>query len=92
MWKEADLLDVPCNCPVALQLTRYNVGHDEVLHVIYTLDQPVYIFPPHVARTDLRPDIVIWNDVTRSVVLFELILCHESFVDVTTENNLLLRP
>ena len=92
------LLHVLCNCPVALQLRRYNVRHDDVLRVIFMLlkehlpanhsiiadlqDQPIYVFPPHVARTDLRPDIVIWNDVTRSVLLFELTVCHESnFVD-----------
>ena len=92
------LLHVLCNCPVALQLRRYNVRHDNVLHVIFNLlkehlpagqsviadlqDQSPYTFPPHIARTDLRPDIVVWNDATRSVVLLELTVCHESnFVD-----------
>ena len=34
--------------------------------------QPIYTFPTHIAATDERPDIVIWNDVVRSVILIEL--------------------
>ena len=85
------LLHVLCNCPVALQLRRYNVRHDEVLHLLYSFlkeylhtniadlqDLSPYVFPPHIAKTDLRPDIVVWNDTTRSVSLLELTVCHES--------------
>ena len=92
------LLHVLCNCPVALQLCRYNERHDEALHVIFDLlkqhlpegysviadlqDQSPFTFPTHIARTDLRPDIVVWNDATKSVVLLELTVCHESnFLD-----------
>ena len=92
------LLHVLCSCPVALQLRRYNSRHDQVLQVIFNLlkdylppshsiiadlpDQCPYTFPPHIASTDLRPDIVVWSDTTRSVALLELTVCHESnFVD-----------
>ena len=105
------LLYVLGNCRVALQLRRYNARHDEVLRVIFNLlkehlptghsiiadfqDHSSYTFPPHIARTDLRPDIVVWNDNARSVVLFELTVSHESnFVRkcTSTESNSLLRP
>ena len=72
----------------------YNTRHDKVLQIIYNLlkenlhtnqsiiadlqDLSPYIFPPHIAKTDLRPDIVVWNDTTRSVTLLELTVCHES--------------
>ena len=88
------LLHVLCNCPVALQLRRYNVRHDKVLQVIYNFlkehlnnhqsmiadlhDSSPYVFPPNITSTDLRPDIVVWNDTTRSVSLLELTVCHES--------------
>ena len=93
------LLHVLCSCPVALQLRRYNIRHDQVLRVIFNLlrdhlppghsiiadltDQSPFTFPPHIASTDLRPDIVVWCDSTRYVALLELTVCHESnFVDV----------
>ena len=69
------LLHVLCSCPVALQLRRFNVRHDQVLRVIFNFltehlppahsiiadlhDEPLFTFPPHIASTDLRPDIVI---------------------------------
>ena len=74
------VLHVLCNCPVALQLRRYNARHDEVLRIIYNFlkehlhsnesiiadlqDLSPFTFPPHIAKTDLRPDIVVWNDTT----------------------------
>ena len=92
------LLHVLCSCPVALQLRRYNSRHDQVLQVIFNLlkdhlppghsiiadlpNQLPYTFPPHIASSDLRPDIVVWSDTTRSIALLELTVCHESnFVD-----------
>ena len=54
-------------------------------------DQPPYTFPPHyyrastdalIARTDLRSDIVVWNDATRYVMMLELTVCDKTnFVD-----------
>ena len=86
------LLHVLCSCP---ELRRYNDRHDQVLRVIFRdhlpsdnsiiadlPDQLPFTFPPHRASTDLRPDIVVWNDSTRFVALLELTVCHESnFVD-----------
>ena len=85
------------HCPVALGLRRYNQRHDAVLGVIsdfasahlpvnYHLiadlpEYPTYIFPPHIASTDLRPDLVIWNDVKQEVWLIELTICFETNFD-----------
>ena len=33
-----------------------------------------YLFPTHIVPTDLRPDIVWWNDVEKTVVLVELMI------------------
>ena len=41
-------------------------------------DEPPFTFPLHIASTDHRPDIVIWNDATKTVTLLELTVCHES--------------
>ena len=41
-----------------------------------------YTFPPLIASTDPRPDIVVWNNKTRFIALLELTVCHESnFID-----------
>jgi hypothetical protein len=81
-------------CPVALQLRRYNTRHDTVLEVIekgiklllsdedsLVVDLPSsqpYIFPPHILHTDLRPDMVIWNSTHQRVCLIELTICYET--------------
>ena len=88
------LLHILCHCPVALHLRRYNTRHDEVLRVINNLlkdhlhanqsiiadlqDHPTYVFPPHIAHTDQRPDIVIWSDSEKCILLIELTACHET--------------
>ena len=81
-------------CPVSLHLRRYNTRHDAVLEVIESgikpllsdgeclltdlqSDQP-YIFAPHIAHTDLRPDIVLRNTSNRFVCLVELTICYET--------------
>ena len=46
--------------------------------IAYLQDSSPYVFPSHIAMTDLRPDIIVWNDNTRSVSLLELTVCHES--------------
>ncbi len=85
------------HCQVALTLRRFNVRHDAVLEVISRFvsshlppdhhqiadlpDQPTYIFPPHIASTDLRPDLVVWNDVEQKVWLIELTVCFETNFD-----------
>ena len=81
-------------CPISLHLRRYNARHDAVLQVIESGIKPLlsdgdhlladlhnqqpYIFPPHIAHTDLRPDIVLWNNSNRTVCLMELTVCFET--------------
>ena len=87
------LLHVLCNCPVALELRRYNARHDKVLRTIYNFlkqhldtsqsiiadvpESSPFTFPSHIAKTDLQSDIVVWSDTSRSVSLIELTVCHE---------------
>ena len=70
------LLHVLNNCPVAKHLRRYNTRHDKVLYEIATAVKPHlptlavmavdigedYAFPLHIVPTDLRPDLVWWED------------------------------
>ena len=88
------LLHVLNNCPKALNMRRYNERHDAVLEVIskfmakslpeeYQLlaDLPQfhpYVFPPHIATTDQRPDIVVWSSTTQEVWMIELTVCFET--------------
>ena len=85
-------------CPIALQLRRYNTRHDAVLEVIEKGIRPLlckddsliadlhssqpssqpYIFPPQIAHTDLRPDLVLWNANKKKVCLIELTICFET--------------
>ena len=37
-----------------------------------------YHFPSHITSTDLRPDIVIWSDTRRTVLIIELTVCFET--------------
>ena len=42
-----------------------------------------YTFPSHIFPTDLRPDIALWDDTTKSVTLIKLTVCLEyCFEDV----------
>ena len=95
--KRQTLAHVLNQCPVALQLRRYNTRHDAVLKVLERGIKPLlsdedqliadlpdhqpYIFPPHIFHTDLRPDIVIWNNSSRTVCLTELTICYETRFD-----------
>ena len=41
-----------------------------------------YHFPSHITSTDLRPDIVMWSDLRRTVLIVELTICFETnYVD-----------
>ena len=82
-------------CEVALQQHRFNPRHDTVLSSLHTFltshttfniiaDLPGvnYSFPSHIASTDERPDLVLWNDKTCSVFLIELTIPFEdNFAD-----------
>ena len=87
------LLHVLNHCEVALQLRRYNKRHDAVLSIISELAEShlpdchqlttdlsgvEYHFPTHIVATNLRPDLVMWSDATRSLKLIELTICFES--------------
>ena len=37
-----------------------------------------YSFPQHIVATDLRPDVVWWNDTARKLCLLELTVCFET--------------
>ena len=81
-------------CPTALQLRRYNVRHDAILTAIEQGIRPYlseddclvadlprfqpYTFPPHIAHTDLRPDLVLWNNREKTVCLVELTICYDT--------------
>ena len=81
-----------CNCTVARDLQRYNIRQDAVLQEIavairsYIPTTSVltadigegYAFPLHIVPSDLRPDIVWWDENSRSLRLAELTVCFES--------------
>ena len=78
-------------CEEALSQRRFDPRHNLVLSVIHSFlidhitdhhilaDLPgtPYTFPTHIAATNERPDIVIWNDDIRSVFLIELTVSFE---------------
>ena len=79
------LLHILNNCRVARDLRHYNHRHNVVLREIVKFVQPKlppatnlaadineYAFHTHIVPTDLRPDIVWWDDQQRSLVLGEL--------------------
>ena len=87
-------------CPVARDLRRYNHRHDEVLKAVvdtvrmhlptpdtsFTADLgDNYSFPTHIVPTDLRPDIVWWNDVEKTIVLVELTIPFDTSMDSASE-------
>ena len=37
-----------------------------------------YLFPPHIAHTNERPDMVVWNDNIREVWVIKLTVCFET--------------
>ena len=85
------LIHVLNACPVALGAQRYNTRHDAILEVIATTisahlqpserissDLTNYTFPQHITSTTLRPDIVLWDDTKRQLLLLELTVCFET--------------
>ena len=47
------------------------------MHVIADLEDQ-YHFPPCIAHTDLRPDLIIYSEFTKSTPLMELTVCFET--------------
>ena len=86
------LLHVLNNCSYARDCRRYNKRHDAVLQeIVSTIRSKLpsstelttdigtdYSFPLHIATTDLRPDVVWWDDAHKSLCLVELTVCFES--------------
>ena len=81
------------NCKVSLNMRRYNHRHDQVLGVIaemactnlpenyqltVDLGSDNYHFPAHIAHTNLRPDLVIWSDVNKHLIIIELTVCYDT--------------
>ena len=92
------LIHVLNMCPVALRTRRYNNRHDAVLQKITTTisnhlqltermtsDLSEYVFPQLIASTTLQPDIVLWDDTKRRVLLIELTVCFETLFDNAAE-------
>ena len=90
--KNQSLLHVLNNCSVARDSRRYNVRHDSILSAItesvrrniplttsMTADiSDSYEFPLHIIPTDLRPDLVWWDEAHKSITLVELTVCFET--------------
>ena len=86
------LLHVLNNCRAARDYRRYNIRHDSILSAItetvsrnipqttsMTADiSDTYEFPHHIIPTDLRPDLVWWDDTHKSITLVELTVCFET--------------
>ena len=95
------LLHVLNAYPYALKHRRYNDRHDSILECLYTYlkkllpptqtitaDLPghKYSFPQHIACTDCRPDIVVWDQSSLTIVELTVPyeLCIEAAVDRKT--------
>ena len=77
---------------MARDYRRYNVRHDSILRAItetvrhnisstatVTADiSDTYEFPHHIIPTDLRPDLVWWDEAHKSITLVELTVCFET--------------
>ena len=87
------------SCKVALELRRYNKRHDAVLQVITEVVKEAipttasisvdldnqYQFPSHITNTDLRPDIVWWDDDAKTVTLLELTVPYDTLMEEAVE-------
>ena len=88
-------MDVLNSCKTALELRRYNTRHDAVLRKTFEVVKETiptttkmsvdldgeYLFPNHITSTDLRPDIVWWDDSTKLVTILELTIPYDTLVE-----------
>ena len=86
------LIHVLNTCMVALEGRRFNALHDTILKEIVSFlsqrttspsahlsaDLGSFSFPHHIVPTDLRPDIVWWDDSLRKILLIELTICFKT--------------
>ena len=95
--RKQTLLHILDDCPVALELRRYNQRHDSVLNEIVGFIKPrlppganiiadfpgaLYQYPLQLAATNLRSDIVIWHENPKEATLTELTVCFETAFEV----------
>ena len=89
-----NLVHVLNSCKKALEARRYNQRHDRVLQAIFDFIkerlpdttlvsadlQGGYHFPTHIAETELRPDIVCWDDSTKKILIIELTIPYDTLM------------
>ena len=46
-----------------------------------TSDLSAYNFPHHITPTTLRPDVVVWDDARKKLLLIELTVCFETMFE-----------
>ena len=98
------LIHVLNNCPVALEMRRYCHRHDCVLseivdfikshlppaaNIMADLPGAPYQYPPDIGTTDLRPDIIIWQEDSKQATLLELTVCFETSFEEAAQRNML---
>ena len=94
-----NLVHVLNSCKVALELRRYNKRHDVVLQIISEVVKEAipttasisvdldnkYHFPSHITNTDLRPDIVWWDDDDKVVTMIEVTVPYDTLMEEAAE-------
>ena len=96
--EKQSLIHVLNACNVARDRRRYNVRHDSVLKEVVTTiqeflpptyeltaDTGSYRFPQHIVPTDLRPDIVWWNNKDHVLCIAELTIAFETCFTAAAE-------
>ena len=98
--EQQTLIHVLNCCHVARDLRRYNQRHDAALKIVANaVDQHLslpnaslsvdlgdnYSFPTHIVPTDLRPDIVWWDDLKRVIVMVELTIPFDTVMEGARE-------
>ena len=88
------------NCETALHHQRYNQRHDQVLkeiasfitvnlkvsqNMIADLSSQTYALPSHLPCTDLRPDIIWWDKLSKRTVIVELTICFNTLFKQAAE-------
>ena len=86
--EQQSLIHVLNACGVAREKHCYKSRHDAVLQEIlrkylpppvqFTVDLGSYNFPQHIVLTDLRPDIVWWDDNQKVIFILELTIAFET--------------
>ena len=96
LWGKTNLESHILNhCKKALELRHFNTRHNQVLKVMADFvrkqvpeDMQVivdlenqYLFLTSLTYTDLRPDLVVCSNLTRTAILVELTVCFEDSFD-----------